>query len=103
MLVLTRKMQEQIRLGEEITITVLRIRGNTVKIGIEAPRGVRVIRGELPNFDGEPDEPESSSSSEPSDEPPGEELEEAPLAAVLRSAGRGKSQAKSSRAVLAPA
>ena len=48
MLVLTRKLQEQIRIGDNVTITVLRVKGQAVRIGIEAPRDVRVIRGELP-------------------------------------------------------
>lgn len=48
MLVLSRKLQEQIQIGDEITITVLRVKGNAVRIGIEAPRSVKVIRGELP-------------------------------------------------------
>lgn len=48
MLVLTRKRQEQIRIGDNVTITVLRIKGQAVRIGIEAPRDVRVVRGELP-------------------------------------------------------
>ena len=47
MLVLTRKLKESIRIGDNITITVLRVKGNTVRIGIEAPRDVRVVRGEL--------------------------------------------------------
>jgi carbon storage regulator CsrA len=47
MLVLTRKPQEQIRLGNNVTITVVRIQGNTVRLGIEAPHDVRVIRGEI--------------------------------------------------------
>lgn len=47
MLVLTRKLREQIRIGDNITISVVRIRGNTVRVGIEAPRHVRVVRGEL--------------------------------------------------------
>ena len=47
MLVLTRKLREQIRIGDNITISVVRIRGNTVRVGIEAPRQVRVVRGEL--------------------------------------------------------
>jgi carbon storage regulator CsrA len=46
MLVLTRKQQERIHIGENITITVVRIKGNTVRVGIEAPRDVRIIRGE---------------------------------------------------------
>ncbi len=47
MLVLTRKVNEQILIGDEIKITLVRVRGNTVRIGIEAPRDVRVVRGEL--------------------------------------------------------
>ncbi len=52
MLVLTRKLQERIRIGDNVTITVLRVKGNAVRIGIEAPREVRVVRAELPR-DGE--------------------------------------------------
>lgn len=48
MLVLTRKMDEQIHIGEDVTITVVRLHGNTVRIGIEAPREISVRRGELP-------------------------------------------------------
>jgi carbon storage regulator CsrA len=48
MLVLTRKQQQQIRIGDQITITILRVSGNTVRVGIEAPQDVRVVRGELP-------------------------------------------------------
>lgn len=51
MLVLTRKLQEQIRIGENITITILRVKGNTVRVGIDAPRQIRVLRGELPPED----------------------------------------------------
>lgn len=47
MLVLTRKTQEQIQIGNNIKITILRIKGQQVQIGIEAPRDVRVLRGEL--------------------------------------------------------
>ena len=48
MLVLTRKLQQQIKIGDQVTITILRVKGQTVRVGIEAPRDVRVIRGELP-------------------------------------------------------
>lgn len=48
MLVLTRKLQERIQIGDSITITVLRVKGRSVRIGVEAPRGVRVVRAELP-------------------------------------------------------
>ena len=47
MLVLTRKLQEKIRIGDHITITVLRTKGKAVRLGIEAPADVSVIRGEL--------------------------------------------------------
>jgi carbon storage regulator CsrA len=48
MLVLTRKLQQQIKIGDRITVTILRVKGHTVRIGIDAPREVRVVRGELP-------------------------------------------------------
>jgi carbon storage regulator CsrA len=47
MLVLTRKADEQILIGDDIKITLVRVRGNSVRVGIEAPRDVRVVRGEL--------------------------------------------------------
>jgi carbon storage regulator len=47
MLVLTRKYQEKIRIGDNITITVLRTKGKAVRLGIEAPAHVPVVRGEL--------------------------------------------------------
>jgi carbon storage regulator CsrA len=48
MLVLSRKADQQIQIGDSITITILVIKGNTVRVGIEAPREVRVLRAELP-------------------------------------------------------
>lgn len=47
MLVLTRKQQEKICIGNGITITVLKMKGKSVRLGIEAPKEVPVIRGEL--------------------------------------------------------
>ena len=47
MLVLTRKPQEKIRIGDDITITVIKTKGQGVRLGIEAPRDVPVLRGEL--------------------------------------------------------
>ena len=47
MLVLTRKLQEQITIGDDIVITILQVRGQAVRVGIEAPRNVRVLRAEL--------------------------------------------------------
>ena len=47
MLVLTRKQQEKIRIGDQIVITVLKTKGKSVRLGIEAPAEVSVVRGEL--------------------------------------------------------
>jgi carbon storage regulator CsrA len=47
MLVLTRKYQEKVHIGDGITITILRTKGKAVRLGIEAPAEVPVIRGEL--------------------------------------------------------
>ena len=47
MLVLTRKPAEMIHIGDDIVIKVIKTARGTVKIGIEAPDDVRVIRGEL--------------------------------------------------------
>jgi carbon storage regulator CsrA len=47
MLVLSRKVEQQIQIGEGVVITILQVKGNQVRIGIEAPRDVRVIRAEL--------------------------------------------------------
>ncbi len=46
MLVLSRKQGEQIRIGDDISVTVLRTSTGRVKIGVEAPRDVKVVRGE---------------------------------------------------------
>jgi len=47
MLVLTRKQNEKIQIGDQITIKVLKMKGKTVRLGIEAPPEVSVIRGEI--------------------------------------------------------
>ncbi|WP_104166898.1 carbon storage regulator CsrA [Arthrobacter sp. SX1312] len=47
MLVLTRKVGEQILIGDDIVITVLDSRGDGVRIGIDAPRGVKIQREEV--------------------------------------------------------
>jgi carbon storage regulator CsrA len=47
MLVLTRKRAETIHVGQDIFIKVIRTGRTSVKIGIEAPANVRVVRGEL--------------------------------------------------------
>jgi carbon storage regulator len=47
MLVLTRKSDEALKIGDDITVTVLAIRGNQVQIGISAPPAVRIYRAEI--------------------------------------------------------
>jgi carbon storage regulator len=47
MLVLSRKREESIRIGDEIVITIVDIRGDKVRLGIEAPKDVGVHRQEV--------------------------------------------------------
>ncbi len=47
MLVLSRKTHQRIRLGDAIVVTVIGVGGDRVKLGIEAPPEVRVLRDEL--------------------------------------------------------
>ena len=51
MLVLSRKESEQLLIGDNIVLTINRISGNRVAIGIEAPREVAIVRGELDRRD----------------------------------------------------
>lgn len=47
MLVLSRKVGETIWIGEDVEIIITEVKGDQVKIGIQAPRSIDVIRGEL--------------------------------------------------------
>ncbi len=47
MLVLSRRTEEAIVIGENITVTVLGIEGDRVRLGIDAPRSMRIFRREL--------------------------------------------------------
>lgn len=47
MLVLSRKENETIQIGDDIEIRILEVKGDTVRIGIEAPKSVDILRGEL--------------------------------------------------------
>jgi carbon storage regulator len=51
MLVLSRKQSQRIRVGNSIIVTIVRVSGDKVRIGIEAPEGVRVLREELEPLD----------------------------------------------------
>ena len=59
MLVLTRKLMEKLYIGDQICVTVVRLEGGQVRLGIEAPREVPVIRAEL--LDGRPRHAHASS------------------------------------------
>jgi carbon storage regulator len=47
MLILTRRMNETLMIGDEVTVTILGVKGNQVRIGINAPREVAVHREEI--------------------------------------------------------
>ena len=75
MLVLTRKLGENIRIGDSVKITVLEVRSGQVKLGIEAPPEVKVHREEIyariqeenrrarPGKPGEPESPNTRGDS----------------------------------------
>ena len=50
MLVLSRKENERIRLGDSIIVTVVRVAGDKVRLGIQAPPHILVLRDELETF-----------------------------------------------------
>lgn len=47
MLILSRKVNEKIMIGEDISLTIIEIRGDQVKVGVEAPKSVKVFRQEV--------------------------------------------------------
>ena len=54
MLVLSRKPGQKLQIGDSVTITVLEVHGRVLRLGIEAPADVRVLRGELENWHAAP-------------------------------------------------
>lgn len=56
MLVLSRKVGQEIRIGDNVTIVVNKVSGNRVSIGIVAPMEVPVVRGEIPRIEQEDSE-----------------------------------------------
>lgn len=47
MLVVTRRIEQTVRIGDDIEIKIIEIRGNEIRVGINAPRDVKIVRGEL--------------------------------------------------------
>jgi carbon storage regulator len=47
MLIVTRKLQESVMIGNDVTVTVLGVKGNQVRIGINAPKDITVHREEI--------------------------------------------------------
>lgn len=62
MLILTRRVGESVMIGDEVTITVLGVKGNQVRIGVNAPKDVSVHREEIyDRIQKEHDEPAEAS------------------------------------------
>jgi carbon storage regulator CsrA len=83
MLVLSRKAREQIQIGDEVVVTILQVKGQSVRIGIEAPKNVRVLRSELPRH-------ETAAAAEPGEERPKTKTKTRSARATLRSAHPGE-------------
>ncbi|MDR2953183.1 MAG: carbon storage regulator CsrA [Treponema sp.] len=63
MLILSRKVNEKVIIGEEITVSIIEVRGDQVRLGIDAPRNVKVFRQEV--FDAIKAENKAASESAP--------------------------------------
>jgi len=97
MLVLTRKPGEKIVIGGNITLIVCEMEGNKVRLAIEAPRTVRILRGELMDFKGaQPAVKPDASDAELAGKPP-EWRDVAPDVVILP-----KQRQRGSPAVTAP-
>jgi len=67
MLILTRRVGETVMIGNDVTVTVLGVKGNQVRIGVNAPKDVSVHREEIyerikREEDGDPSEPSAKAS-----------------------------------------
>ncbi len=66
MLVLSRKVDDTIIISDTIKIQVIKIKGNTIRLGIEAPSDVKILRGELAPYDIKPTRGTDSKEKSPS-------------------------------------
>ncbi len=62
MLILTRRVGETLMIGDEVTVTVLGVKGNQVRVGVNAPRNVAVHREEIYDRIRDEDQPEQGRS-----------------------------------------
>ncbi len=65
MLVLSRRETERVRLGDNIVLTIVRVSGDKVRLGIEAPADILVLRDELQPHGDSATEPDSDSQDLP--------------------------------------
>ena len=63
MLILTRRINESLIIGDKVTVTILGVKGNQVRIGVDAPRNVAVHRQELTEKQESPVDDGTSDSS----------------------------------------
>jgi carbon storage regulator len=70
MLILTRRVGETLMIGDDVTVTVLGVKGNQVRIGVNAPREVAVHREEI--FERIKREESGDSDDEGNEDPPAE-------------------------------
>ncbi len=63
MLILSRKVNEKVIIGDDITVSIIEVRGDQVRIGIDAPKKVKVFRQEV--FDAITEENKAASASAP--------------------------------------
>jgi carbon storage regulator len=63
MLILSRKVNEKIMIGDDISISVIEVRGDQVRLGVDAPRSVKVFRQEV--FDAIKAENKAAAESRP--------------------------------------
>ncbi|HEY6695322.1 MAG TPA: carbon storage regulator CsrA [Solirubrobacteraceae bacterium] len=68
MLIITRRPGEKIMLGDEIVVHVMEIVGNSVRVGIQAPRSIPVYREEI--WNAVRDENQAAASAAPAELPP---------------------------------